>query len=71
MSLIPHNKIVNPPRSTRSRLSNRFEITVTDGMWCPWCGETIRAIDAEALDDEAMRLICRCGHLILQYELRL
>jgi hypothetical protein len=60
-----------PARPTTSRLSNRFEITVTGGCWCPECGETIRACDAEALDDDAMRLVCRCGHLILHYELQL
>jgi hypothetical protein len=64
-------KIVNAPRPTVTRLSNGFEFTITAGCWCPECGETIRAIDAEALDGDAMRLVCRCGHLFLQYEMRL
>jgi hypothetical protein len=56
------------PRPTTTKLSNRFEFTMTDGCWCPECGEPLRAIDAEALDGAAMRLVCRCGHLILKYE---
>jgi hypothetical protein len=64
-------KIANQsaPRPTTSRLSNHFEITVTAGCWCPECGENIRAYDAEALDDDGVRLICRCGQLIFSYEL--
>jgi hypothetical protein len=72
MSIIPNTKKVNEPRPTTSRLNNGFEITITGGTWCPWCGEDIRACDAEALDDDgAMRLVCRRGHLILQYGRRL
>jgi hypothetical protein len=59
-------------RATTSRLNNRFELTVTGGIWCPECGDDIRACDAEGLDDDGrMRLVCRCGHLILEHELRL
>jgi hypothetical protein len=65
----PHRAVVQP-RPTSSRLANRFEFTIASGIPCPWCDADIRASDAEALDDDAMRLVCRCGHLILRYELR-
>jgi hypothetical protein len=56
------------PRPTSTHLSNGNDVAVTEGLWCPWCGETIRACDTEALDAKGMRLICRCcGLLILQY----
>jgi hypothetical protein len=56
-------------RPTTSKLSNRFEITVTGGIWCPECGDDVIACLAEALDDDgAMRHVCRCGHLIFSYE---
>ena len=67
---IPQNVNVNAPRPTSSRLSNKFEFTVTAGCWCPECGETLRACDAEPLEDDGVRLICRCGELIFQYEWR-
>ena len=54
-----------PTRTTTALLANYFEITITDGIWCPECGDTIRAIDAEALDEQAVRLVCKCGHLVL------
>jgi hypothetical protein len=57
------------PRPTTSKLSNRFEITVTGGIWCPQCGDDVVACLAEALDDDgAMRHVCGCGHLIFSYE---
>jgi hypothetical protein len=58
------------PRPQTARLNNNAEITITSGIWCPICGDDIRAIDAEPLDDDAVRLICECGHLILQHEPR-
>jgi len=48
-------------------LANAFDITIAGGLWCPECGDTIRAIDAEALNGAATRLVCKCGHLILHY----
>jgi hypothetical protein len=69
----PATRKVNSPRLTTARLSTQFEFTLIDGLWCSWCGEDIRACDAEPLDDDGgMRLVCRdCGHLLLQWELRL
>jgi hypothetical protein len=55
------------PRPTTSRLNNGFHFTLIEGLWCSWCGENIRSCDAEPLDDDGMRLVCRCGTLILQY----
>jgi hypothetical protein len=67
---ITKNVNVSAPRPTTSRLNNGFNFTITEDMWCGWCGENIRSCDAEPIDD-GVRLICRCGRLILQYELRL
>jgi hypothetical protein len=58
------------PRATTSRLENGFRFTISDGLWCPWCGETIRSCDAESLEDDGARLVCRRGHLVLHYEPR-
>jgi hypothetical protein len=71
-NIIPHNKI-NPPCSTTVRLANCLDFTMTEGLWCPDCGQDLRAIDAEVLDnDGGVRLICRdCGHQIFRSELRL
>jgi hypothetical protein len=55
-----------PARPTRSRLSNGFWLVVSGGMWCQWCGEDIRACDAEALTDGGLQHICTCGHVILE-----
>jgi hypothetical protein len=63
----PLGKFVNPPRPTPTKLVNGYEFTLADGFVCQ-CGSPIRAIDAEALDGYDMRLLCRCGHLILSYE---
>jgi hypothetical protein len=68
MSSNPPNAILQP-RPTSTRLANRFEFAIA-GLWCPRCGDTIRVIDAEPLDGDGMRLVCRCGQLILQYELQ-
>ena len=64
---------VQPERPTRSRLSNGYEFVLAGGYWCLECGTSLHAIYAEPTgEDGAMRLLCRdCGHLILQYELRL
>jgi hypothetical protein len=68
---IKTSQAILQPHPTSVRLSNKFELVISSGMWCAWCGEDIRAYDAEPLDDDGgMRLICRCGHLILQYEWR-
>jgi hypothetical protein len=69
MSSNPPNASLQP-RPTSTRLANRFEFAITEGLWCPWCGDTIRVVDAEPLDDDGMRLVCRCGQLILHYELQ-
>jgi hypothetical protein len=56
------------PSPTSVKLSNGFKFTMTAGCWCPECGESFRACDAEALDDDGVRLICHCGYLIFSYE---
>jgi hypothetical protein len=61
---------VDQPGAATARLSNNAEIMITDGCWCPWCGDSLRVTDAEPLAHDAVRLICRCGHLILQFEPR-
>jgi hypothetical protein len=58
------------PRPQTVRFNNNAEFTITGGMWCPDCGDNIRAIDAEPLYDDAARLICPCGHLIWHYDPR-
>jgi hypothetical protein len=66
----PKSQQVQPARPTTSLLANDFEISIAGGIWCPECGDNIRACDAEALDDGAMRLVCKCGHLVLHYRPR-
>jgi hypothetical protein len=61
---------IQPPRTTTLRLTNNAEITILDGMWCSWCGDSIRAVDAEPLENDAVRIICRCGHLVFKFEPR-
>jgi hypothetical protein len=54
------------PRPVPTTLSNGYDFTIALGLWCPDCGDDIRSCDAEALDVHAVRLVCRCGQLILQ-----
>jgi hypothetical protein len=49
-------------------LGDGSEITIAVGMLCSTCGDYIRAIDAEPLERGGVRLVCSCGHLILQHE---
>jgi hypothetical protein len=67
MSIIKNAPTLQP-RPTSTLLSNGFEFAITGGMWCPHCGDDIRSVDAEALDgDGSMRLVCKCGHLVVEY----
>lgn len=61
---------IQPPRAKTRRLNNNAEITIAEGCRCSWCGDTLGANDAEPLEHDAVRLICRCGQLILLYEPR-
>jgi hypothetical protein len=68
---IKTSQAILQPHPTSVRLSNKFELVVSSGMWCAWCGADIRAIDGEPLDDDGMRLICReCGNLVIEYSWR-
>jgi hypothetical protein len=55
------------PVSTTSTLANGYELAITTGIWCPWCGDDIRPCDAEPLDG-GLRLVCQCGHQILHFK---
>jgi hypothetical protein len=70
MSNRTNSQNVQRAQPTTATLANNFEITIAGGMWCGECGDDIRAIDAEALDDQAMRLVCECGDLVLHYRPR-
>jgi hypothetical protein len=59
--------VVQPPRRQTLQLGNGVEMTITEGMFCPLCDGAIRVVDAEPLDHGDVRLICRCGYLVLQY----
>jgi len=62
-------RAIAQPRTDVVKLLNKFEFAITTGLWCPQCGDDIRAVDAEPLDnDGSVRLICRCGHQLLRYE---
>jgi hypothetical protein len=48
-------------------LSNGCEFSIAAGMCCPKCGDGVRVIDAEPLH-AGMRVVCRCGFLLVNYE---
>ena len=70
MTFISNSSNVQLAGPTTVRLANDFEITIVGGILCAKCAGSLRACDAEAIDERAtMRLVCRhCGLLIFKYE---